>query len=147
MSKFILTIGKEDIAKQIADLINSGRQLYLYQTAQTILNNNIRYILELSGTTVIGVVGLEQLRPNVTEIKHLVVHPAYRRKGMGRKLLLKAVEAASTEFVYGLVRSDNLTNIRNNLRIGMKPIGKTRMRRGHRLIVFARRRHGNFVKR
>ena len=94
----------------------------------------------------IGVVGLEQRGANITEIKHLVVHPAYRRHGLGVRLLQKAVDATTTEFVYGRVRSDNLTNIRNNLRIGMNPIGKTRPYRGHRMIIFARRRYGNVNK-
>ena len=52
------------------------------------------------------------------------------------------VKNATTEFVYGVVRSDNEINIRNNLRIGMRPIGKYRGR-GCYIIVFARRRTNN----
>lgn len=145
MNKFQLTLGMQDVALQVADLINNGRQLYVHLTPASITNNSIRYVIELQGQTVVGVVGLEQQRDKVTEIKHLVVHPSYRHQGLGKKLLQKAIEAATTEFVYGMVRSDNLTNIRNNLRVGMKPVGKSRPRRGHRIIVFARRRHGNNV--
>jgi GNAT superfamily N-acetyltransferase len=146
MSKFQLTLGMQEVAAQIANLINSGRQLYVRLTPASIISNSIRYIIELQGQMVVGVIGLDQVRDNVTEIKHLVVHPSHRNHGLGRKLLSKAVEAATTEFVYGMVRSDNLTNIRNNLRVGMRPIGKTRPHRGHRVIIFARRRHGNINK-
>lgn len=99
-------------------------------------------MVELDGPKVVGVIGIEQIHPRVSELKHLCVHKDYRKRGIGKKLLEKAANAAPTEFVYGLVRSDNITNIRNNLRVGMKPIGKRRGRKGY-LICFARRRNGN----
>ena len=139
MSKFSLTLNAENIAGQIAKLLNDGGQLWAYIHPNLILTNSIRYIIELDRETVIGVVGLEQQSPKVTEMKHLCVHPNYRCRGLGRKLLEKGLKATSTEFVYGAVRSDNATNIRNNLRIGMLPIGKKRGSWGCHIIIFARR--------
>ena len=142
MSKFSLTIDAQNIAGQIANLLNSGGQLWAYMHPQGILASSVRYIIELDGVKVVGVIGLEQQRPNVTEMKHLCVHPDYRRKGLGHKLLEKGLASAKTEFIYGAVRSDNHTNIRNNLRIGMIPIGKKRGSRGCHIIIFARRKSG-----
>jgi ribosomal protein S18 acetylase RimI-like enzyme len=138
MAKFLLTIDAQSISGQIAKLLNSGGQLWAYMYPMGILNNRVQYIIELDGDIVTGVVGLEQQRPNVSEIKHLCVHPDYRCRGLGRKLLEIGLKAAQTEFVYGAVRSDNHTNIRNNLRIGMVPVGKKRGRGCH-VIIFARR--------
>jgi len=138
MSKFLLTIDAQNIAGQIAKLLNSGGQLWAYMHPLGISTNGVQYIIELDGGTVAGVVGLERQTPQVTEMKHLCVHPDYRRRGLGKKLLEKGLKATKTEFVYGAVRSDNHTNIRNNLRIGMLPIGKKRGRGCH-IIIFARR--------
>jgi len=140
MSKFLLTIDARNIAGQISKLLNSGGQLRAYMYPDSILNNGVQYLIELDGETVTGVIGLEKQHPRVAELKHLCVHPDYRRRGLGKKLLERGLKASTTEFTYGAVRSDNHTNIRNNLRIGMMPIGKRRGSRGCYIIIFAKRR-------
>jgi len=139
MSKFHLTTSAINIAHQIALLLNSGGQLLAYMSADAILRNHIKYIIEMDSDIVIGVIGLEVFG-RVTEMKHLCVHPDYRRRGLGKKLLEKGIATATTEFIYGAVRSDNDTNLRNNIRVGMKPIGKKKGR-GCYIIIFARRKH------
>ena len=143
MSKFLLTLDAQNIAGQIAKLLNDGGQLWAYTHPANIISNNVRYMIELDGETIIGVVGLEQRDDKTTEIKHLCVHPNYRRRGLGRKLLEKAAKAARTEFVYGTVRSDNHTNIRNNMRVGMMPVSQKRGSRGCHIITFARRNNSD----
>jgi len=139
MPKFVLTISNNEIAKQIADLLNSGKQLWFHQMPQGILGNPIEYLVELDQQKVIAVVGLELKAPQVTEIKHLVVHPDYRKRGLGKKMLEFAIMHAKTNYVFGTVGVDNVENIRNNFRVGMVPIGKYRNNR-RMIIVFARRR-------
>lgn len=142
MSKFLLTITNKDITSQIATLLNNGRQLYAIQTEASILNNNLKYIITLCGEKVIGVIGLEKKSSQITEIKHLCVHEDYRRKGLGLKLLKKSISYATTKFVYGTVREDNLSNINNNFRAGFRPVAKYKSR-GKYIIVFTCRREGN----
>jgi len=142
MNKFNLTIDTNSLADQIAALINSGQQLRYYLTRQSILNGRTRYIIEMDREKVIGVIALEQENARITEMKFLCVHPAYRMQGLGKKLLEVGIENTTTEFVYGTVRSDNETNIRNNLRIGMRPVAKYRGR-GCYVIIFAKRRIDN----
>jgi ribosomal protein S18 acetylase RimI-like enzyme len=147
MGKFLLTVDAKSLAAQIASLINSGHQLKFYLTQDTIRYNTVQYLIELHKDKVIGTIGIEQCNPRVSELKHLCVHPDYRHQGIGRKLLEKGVQASPTDFVFGTVRSDNLVNIRNNLRVGMVPIGK-RSKRSYSLIIFARRKDGGtFYKR
>ena len=142
MSKFVLTIGASDLAGQIASLINAGGQLKFLMSRESILYNNTRYLIELHKDKVVGVVGLEKCNQYVTEMKHLCVHPDYRRQGIGKKLLEKGAQASLTEFVFGAVRSDNAANIRNNLRIGMTPVGK-KSKRTYSIIIFVRRKNGD----
>jgi len=139
MSRFRLTIDNEGIASQIADLINSGKQIWYYLTSYSILVSPIEFLIELDRDKVIGVIGLEQKTDKVTELKYLCVHPDYRQQGIGRNMLELGIKAAKTEYVYGAVRSDNHVNIRNNFRVGMRPVGKHRGRGCH-IIIFARRR-------
>lgn len=142
MSKFMLTIDSMGLARQISALINSSGQLRMRLTPHTVLSNAVHYIVELAGERVIGVVGIEAVRHNVSEIKHLCVDLQFRGHRLGQKLLRKAIAAASTRFVYGLVRSDNAVNIHNNLVLGMSPIGKTNVNnRPYYMIVFAKQKN------
>lgn len=144
MGKFVLTIDTNSLAGQIANLINAGGQLKFLMSRENILNSTTRYLVELHKDTVIGVIGLEKCNQSVTEMKHLCVHPEYRRQGIGKKLLEKGAQASLTEFVFGAVRSDNAVNIRNNLRIGMTPIGK-KSKRTYSIIIFVRRKRGDVL--
>lgn len=139
MNKFNLTIDTNNLADQIAKLVNLGGQIRYRLAPRSILSGNVKYILEMDGEKVIGIIGLEQKNDKVTEMKFLCVHPGYRKRGLGKKLLEVGIRNASTEYIYGTVRSDNVTNVRNNFRIGMKAIGKY-PGRGCNIIVFARRR-------
>ena len=139
MYKFSLTINANDIASQIAELINNGKQVWYHLTAFSILNSPAKFLIEIDKDKVIGVIGLEQKNNYVTELKYLCVHPDYRRCGLGRKMLYFGARSAPTKFVYGTVRSDNYTNIRNNFKCGMKPVGKYKGR-GCSIIIFARRK-------
>ena len=139
MSKFMLTSTNRAVAAQVGSLLNLGGQLLYGQTEWSVLANNTTYVIEMAGEQVAGVIGLEVKTQQVTELKHLCVHPDYRRKGLGLKLLRKGTEYATTEFVYGAVRSDNVGNIKNNFRAGFKPVAKHRGR-GCDIIIFAGRR-------
>lgn len=145
MGKYLITIDENNLASQIASLINLGGQLKFLMSRDSIRLSPISYLVELHKDKVIGTIGLEECNPRVTELKHLCVHPEYRRQGLGKKLLEKGAQAAKTEFVFGIVRSDNLVNIRNNLRIGMVPIGK-KSKRNYSLIIFARRKIGDKIR-
>jgi len=134
------------LAAQVASLVNGGGQLKFYLTQESVRYSPIKYLIELHKDKVIGTVGLHQHTAKVTELKHLCVHPEYRRQGIGKKLLERGVQASQTEFVYGTVRNDNFVNIRNNFRVGMVPVGK-RSKRQYSIIVFARRKDGATIYR
>jgi len=138
MSKFLLTLTNKDVAAQIARLLNLGGQLAYTPTEQAVLRSNITYVVEMYGDTVAGMIGLEN-KGNSTELKHLCVHPNFRNRGLGLKLLQKGIACSTTKIVYGAIRSDNLTNIKNNFRVGMKPICRHKGRQDRTILIFARR--------
>jgi len=140
--KFNLTINAYDLAGQIASLINAGGQIQYHLNKYSVLSGNVKYIVEIDRERVVGTIALDQKSDRVTELKFLCVHPEYRRQGLGKRLLEIGIKNSSTEYVYGTVRSDNSTNIRNNLRVGMRPIGKHHGR-GCNIIIFAKRRGTN----
>lgn len=140
MSKFNLTIDADSIASQIADLINSGKQIWYYLAGYSILNSPVQFLIELDREKVVAVIGLEKKNESVTELKYLCVHPDYRRQGLGRKMLDLGVKGATTRYVYGTVRATNEVNVRNNFRVGMKAVGKYRGSHNCPIIVFARRK-------
>lgn len=147
MSKFILSMTRNNIASQIAHLLNIGNQFYYTIMPYHILHNNIKYLIELDRDRVIGVVGLQVKSPYVTELKHLAVHPQYRRRGIGKKLLEIGIKFATTPYIYGVVRSNNSTNIRNNLRLGMIPIAYYCSRSpSYKMIIFAKSKIGAEAK-
>ena len=139
MSKFRLTIGVNNLASQIASLINSGKQIWYYLTDYSILSSPIQFMIELDKEKVIAVIGIEKKNESLTELKYLCVHPDYRRQGLGKKMLELGMKAATTKYVYGTVRATNEVNVRNNFRVGMKPVGRYGGRNSCPIIVFARR--------
>lgn len=140
MSKFSLTVDAMGLARQIASMITSSGQLRMRLTPHMVLNSSVKYLIELMGDLIVGVVGYDVVRENVSEIKHLCVHPSYRGRGIGKRMLSKAIAAAPTEYVYEMVRSTNSVNINNSLRLGMHPIGKKRASGNYHLIVFAKKK-------
>ena len=141
MSKFILPYDNMAIAAQVAALINSGGQLVIHQTPQSVLNGPVTYMLDMHKDKVIGTMGLVPKSKDVSEMKHLCVHPDYRRQGIGLKLLEKGIRFAKTEKVYGLVRADNSGNIRNNIRAGLRPVAKYWGRNCYIIVFVGRKKH------
>lgn len=137
--KFCLTVSKKNIANQVAQLLNLGGQLGGTQRSSYVLSNNVTYYIEIEKEKVIGVIGLEKKSQLVSEIKHLCVHPIFRNKGIGKKLINKALEKAETPFVYEIIRENNYPNIHNSLKTGFKPIAVSQGI-NCKLILFARER-------
>ncbi len=105
------SLDHNSIAAQTAYLINSNNQLGSTRTAQTILGGKTHYVVELHGRLVIGAVGTEHQGYTVTEIKHLVVHPDWRNRGIAQHLVRRALAIADTPMSYVTVRGDNLSSL------------------------------------
>jgi ribosomal protein S18 acetylase RimI-like enzyme len=139
MATFSITLSQDELAEQIANLLNIGNQLAYFVSPEKIKTSSIEYIVELDRNKVVGVIGVEKKNKYVTELKHLCVDPNYRGQHIGKKLLSLGVNQAKTKIVYGTVREDNKVNINNNLSVGLEPVARYSGRNCY-IIIFARRR-------
>jgi GNAT superfamily N-acetyltransferase len=134
-NKFYLSIGQKEAAQQVASLLNIGNQLGRHLSLYEVLNNKTIYIMEICQDKVIGTIGIEKNSEIISEIKHLCVHPNYRSKGIGFKLLKKATELCKTKIMYGIIRQNNYISLYNALKIGFKPMYKCTGLMGKLIIV------------
>ena len=116
MNNLLLNIGVDSVASQIASLLNSHNKLQKVYTSSSIKNNGTVYIIELGGFNmrhgdgerkIIGCVGLSKISNDVTMIKHLCVHESYRRQGVAKSLLDRAIKLCNTDYIQMKVRHDN----------------------------------------
>ena len=109
---FYFPISHQDIAKQVAALINNYNSLAMMRTSQGILNGKVNYVIETHGKYVIGVAGIEKVSYQLSELKHMVVHPDWRGKGLGSFVAKRALQICETPSVYATVRTTNEASIR-----------------------------------
>jgi RimJ/RimL family protein N-acetyltransferase len=145
MTEFYVSLSREEIASQIASLINRYNKLYRkYSRNKILYNNNTNYFVEIVHNIVVGCVGALKKSHNVTEIKHICVNPAYRRKGIAKKLVNLAIANCDTEFVYMTIRHDNEASLTMAKSLGFVPI-KQHWSVDHFVITLGRiKNHGNW---
>ena len=85
------SIMDNNVAVQIADLLNAQNNLMNSYDAATVLNHADRYIVKLGeNQKVLGCIEVKKVQWYQFEIDHLSVHPEEKRKGLGTALLTEA---------------------------------------------------------
>ena len=100
-----------EISQQIAGLLNDYNNLSRKRYGPEILEAKTGYVAETHGRLVIGAAGLCKVSHAMSEIKHLVVRPEWRRKGVAKFILLRVISLAATPLMYATIRSDNLASL------------------------------------
>lgn len=139
MAEFYVSISRDEMAKQIAALVNSYNKLYKKHTAFSILRDKASYFVETIGDKVIGCTGLSRRYPNLSEIKHVCISPAHRRKGVAKKLINLAIANCSTEYVYMTINENNLPSLMMAKSLGFVVIRQD-WRSDHYVITVGRRK-------
>ena len=134
---FYRGIDAQDIAHQVAGLLNSYNGLAHKRFAVDVLNSKTNYVVETHGKLVIGAVGLHKLSFHISEVKHLSIRETWRKKGIGRFLLKRAIRLCETPFVYATIREDNLPSIKLFESVGFSRAGEYDGK-GHKVLVFIR---------
>lgn len=101
-----------DIAKQVSSLINIHNGLSLKRRSVDIIESRINYVVETHGKFVIGAAGIEKVSFVFSEIKHLVVRPEWRRKGVGQFVAKRALEQVPTPLAYCTIQVSNKASIK-----------------------------------
>ena len=116
MDKFNILLDNNEVAKQIATLLNSYNRLTKLHTSQSILNSNIKYFIKEgiinSEMVVVGCVGAMLITTNAIYIKHLSIHNAFRKQGIATSLLKKVqISFPNIKYFYMDIRSDNYASL------------------------------------
>lgn len=124
MANFYMTLPVDEVARQVAELLNNHNILRKHHTAHTITVNKGAYFVDIIGGRVIGCSAIWQETKEVTRQFHLCVHPNFRRQGLGRKLKLASLSHVTTPYVYVTIREDNVASINLNTSLGFILIKK-----------------------
>jgi GNAT superfamily N-acetyltransferase len=124
MANFYMTLPADEIARQVADLLNANNRLRKVHSAKTILKGAAAYFVDIIGGVVVGCSAIHNESKEVTRQFHLCVHPDYRRRGIARKLKLASLSHVNTPYVYITIREDNVASINLNVSLGFALIKK-----------------------
>lgn len=120
MNNIMFNISRNSVAAQIAILLNRNNNLRVDYTPSSILSSGTVYIIELGGfdmrhsdgeRKIIGCVGMIIESKDVTLLKHLCVHDSYRRRGIAKSLIERALELCNTTYAHMNVRTDNVPSL------------------------------------
>jgi RimJ/RimL family protein N-acetyltransferase len=124
MANFYMTLSAEEIARQVAILLNDHNLLRKDHTAYTIMKGAGAYFVDVIGGRVIGCSAIHRENAEATRQFHLCVHPDFRRRGIARKLKLAAMGNVTTPYVYVTIREDNVASINLNTGLGFTLVKK-----------------------
>ena len=111
MADFYITIPTQNIAIQIANLLNMQNKLYVVHNILTIMNSRAVYFIEVEGDKVVGCSALLKEHPTLSKSYHTSVLPSHQRRGLASKLLKTAMENCDTKYIYGTIRQDNVSSL------------------------------------
>ena len=138
MAEFYVTLSQQEIAKQVAKLLNIHNKLYRKHTPHSIMQSAADYFVEIVGDRVVGCTALLKEFPTMSKSYHTCVLPEYRRRGLGVKLLSTAVNNCTTPYAYGTIREDNIASLKLVSKLGWKYIRKD-WNKDHFVITMANR--------
>jgi ribosomal protein S18 acetylase RimI-like enzyme len=144
MAKFYSSLSDDEIATQIAILLNTYNQLTIQHSMLSIKNSAANYFVEISRTAngfsrVVGCVGLLKEGYNLSRIYHVCVHPEYRQLGIAKKLINIAMQRCETSNVYMTIRDNNIPSLRMAGSLGFRYIGRKPSRNNNHMIAIVGR--------
>lgn len=122
MAKLYVSLPAEEIARQVAGLINSHNRLKIHLSPYSIIASPATYFTEIYGDKVVGCSAVLRETETVTKQFHLCVEPNYRRRGIARKLKRLSLSYVETPFVYVTIRQDNAASMALNMSEGFQYI-------------------------
>lgn len=116
MEKFTALLDEYKVANQIATLLNSYNKLSKLHTGQSIITSNIKYFIEQrilnEEIAIVGCIGVDMLYMNSIFLRHLSIHPLFRKLGIASSLIKKAQKYYyNISNIYMDIRSDNYASL------------------------------------
>lgn len=113
-----------EIAKQISSLLRQHSNLGTVFTPEMIMAAQGEYIVQTIGPLVAASLKIERQSYNMTEIKHLVVHPSMRRQGLAKLIILAGIKQATTPLIYATIKEDNTASCKALQACGLKHVSQ-----------------------
>ena len=120
MAEFYVSVSTQDMATQIADLINRYNQWYTTYTPMAISIMPANYFVTLDIDRVIGCSANIKEYPTLSKIMHVCVVPEFRNKGIAKSLVELSIQNCDTDYVYMTIRKDNIPSLRMANSLGFK---------------------------
>jgi ribosomal protein S18 acetylase RimI-like enzyme len=140
MAEFYVSLTDDDMAAQVARMLNLYNRWATTFSALSIKLTPARYFVELNMNKVVGCASNIRDYPTLTKIQHICVLPDYRNRGIAKKLTELAIKHAETEYVYMTIREDNAPSIGLATSLGFRYVQKHSFR-DHWTLTFGRRTH------
>ena len=111
----IRTARRSRTLRKIREMIDAGGQV----NGRPFLDG--RYFVLLADERIVGCVGLRRMSCALSEIRHLVVLPEYRRRGFARALMDHAMDRSETPVLVASVRVTNEASLALFVGAGFSP--------------------------
>lgn len=141
MAEFYTTFTNNEIAKQIADMVNRYNRWYVSFSERNILNGSTRYFVETVHNRIVGCAGICKESPSTSKLLHICTLPEYRGMRIAKKLSECAIASTDTEYIYMTIREDNIPSIRLANALRFQYFRKHRFM-DHFTLSFGRKRDG-----
>lgn len=137
MSNFFVSLTNNEIARQIANLINRYNNLYTRHNWFTIISCATDYFVEIVGDKVVGCAGIIEEPNTWSVVKHICVVPEFRNKGVATKLIKLAIQNCKTKHVYMTIRENNIASLSMANKLGFTTI-KREWSKDHYIVAVGR---------
>jgi len=134
---FYFTISHHEVAQQIAGLLNAYNGLSAQRSGYDIMNSRANYVVETHGKFVIGAAAIQKASYQISELKHMVVHPDWRGRGVGHFVGKRALNICETPAVYATARNNNIASLRTLEKLGFRRVEEF-LTGGHSLALLVR---------
>lgn len=145
MANFYMTLSAEEIARQVASLLNAHNQLRKRHTMYTLLRSPGAYFVEVVNHQVVACQAIHRVTGDATKLFHLCVAPSFRRQGLARKIKETALNHVTTPYAYVTIREDNVASINLNTSLGFALVKKEWVGDHHVLTLARAMAHGRYI--
>jgi ribosomal protein S18 acetylase RimI-like enzyme len=111
MAEFYTTLTTEQMASQIAAMVNRYNRWATKFSARTLMVTPARFFTEIYGSRIVGCASHIRVASTLTKIQYICVLPEFRGRGIAKKLTASAIAHADTDVVIMTIREDNAASL------------------------------------
>jgi ribosomal protein S18 acetylase RimI-like enzyme len=142
MAEFYVSLSVDEMAAQVAGMLNMYNRWATRFNARSISLTPARYFVEIDSGKVVGCASNIPYDERITKIQHICVLPEYRGRGIAKKLTEMAIMHCGTDLVFMTIRQDNTASLALARSLGFVYVTKHWFR-DHWTLTFGRRKQND----